>query len=635
MPVFNIILFFLVSALACMVSASPGKQLYQQHCAGCHEDPAVKAPRPAAMAQVDAATIMMAMEFGRMQPQAAHLTKAEKVLIAAHLSPQDPAVDEWMQTHQCEGNTATLTKGSPIISGNWGQGGHHNRRYMNAASSGIDRQSIKQLDMAWSLALPKVVDMRSQPVLTENTLYVGTKRGDLFALHAKSGCIQWHTKVLGPVRSGLVLTDTPNGRLLFFGDALSQMYAVDAYTGKIRWRKDVSLFPTSIITGTPTYYDGRIYVPVSSYEVAAAGMAQYPCCRSHGAVVALDAQSGESVWQWHATAQAQPRGKNSAGVMRWGPSGGSVWTTPTIDADRGLLYIGTSENLSPPATDMSDAVVAIDMDTGKTRWFFQALAGDIWNGACLNGGVNCPEQAGPDFDFGASIILAKNRQGNDILLAGQKSGEVFALDPDRKGTILWRRRLSQGTTNGGIHWGMALSGQTLLVPIADPERNKPDYTPRPGLSALDINTGEVRWHSPVSRDCQFDYSQTPKIGLEQMRSGAQADLAQQYCCSFYYGLSSAASATDDIVFSGALDGRLRAWDIETGQVLWQYATARPVAASNGVQGHGGAIDVAGVIMGQGYVYVLSGYSLFGQLPGNLLLAFKTGPVPEPESTAKK
>ncbi len=212
-----------------------------------------------------------------------------------------------------------------------------------------------------------------------------------------------------------------------------------------------------------------------------------------------------------------------------------------------------------------------------------------------------------------------------MLLAGQKSGEVFALDPDpttADGKLLWRSRLSQGTTNGGIHWGMALSGQRLLVPVADPERERPGYTPKPGLYALNLADGHLLWQQPVQRGCDIAAADRPKIGLESMRSGKKPDLAQMYRCSFYYGLSAAATATDDLVFAAGLDGRIRAYDIETGRVLWQAETAKAFSADNGINGHGGAIDVSGQTLAGGWLYVQSGYSMFGQLPGNVLLAYK-------------
>ena len=268
------------------------------------------------------------------------------------------------------------------------------------------------------------------------------------------------------------------------------------------------------------------------------------------------------------------------------------------------------------------------MDSGEMAWRFQATTDDIWNAACLNGGASCPVNPGEDFDFGASVIIAERPDGSDLLLAGQKSGEVFALNPDTEdenGEVLWRQRVSLGTTNGGIHWGMALSGQRLVVPVADPERDRPGYTPQPGLYALDLASGERLWQQPVERGCKIEERNKPLVGLENLRAREKADMADLYHCSFYYGLSAAAMATPELAFSAGLDGKLRAYDIENGNILWQTQTAQPFATVNGVAGHGGAIDVGGQVLADGWLYIQSGYSMFGQLPGNVLLAYKVAP----------
>ena len=358
------------------------------------------------------------------------------------------------------------------------------------------------------------------------------------------------------------------------------------------------------------------------------------CCKSHGGVIALDATDGSKLWEWHGTEDATVQGQNSAGADMYGPSGVSVWSTPTIDAKRNRIYFGTGENLSLPATDTSDAIVALDMDSGELVWRFQALANDVWNAACLNGGANCPENAGGDFDFGASVIMADLPGGGELLLAGQKSGDVFALAPDPDspdGEVIWQQQVSnagigpnlaQSTTNGGVHWGMALSGDRLLVAAADPERVRPEYIPKPGLHALDLASGRVLWFSPVTRGCEIAEEDKPLIGLQNMRAGKKVELADQYRCSFYYGLSAAVLATEELVFSAGLDGKIRAFDIASGDVLWQAETARPFDTDNGVTGHGGAIDVSGQVAADGWLYVQSGYSMFGQLPGNMLVAYR-------------
>lgn len=602
-----------------------GHYLFDEHCANCHDNPAMHAPTRESLAGFSKDSLLIAMEFGKMQPMAAHLTKQERGLIAIYLAGNDSGVYDWVDNNLCE---SPLKAGGTEYVTNWGLG-NQNRRFVPNATAGITPDNVSQLQLAWALAFPRVTDMRSQPAIIGNTLYLGDKAGMLYAIDRTRGCIFKHTKVFSGIRSAItVATLTDNQTLLIFADSVATVFAVDPQSLDIVWQRPARLFDTSVVTGSITYHDNTLFVPVSSYEVAASGAPTHECCHSHGGVIALDATNGSPLWEWHATPAATRQGTNADGKAMYGPSGAAVWTTPAVDPARNRIYFGTGENLSHPATDTSDAIIALDMDTGELAWRFQAITGDVWNAACLNGGANCPENPGGDFDFGASVIIARDHDDRDILLAGQKSGEVFALDPETTspdGTVLWRERVSLGTTNGGIHWGMALSGNTLVIPVADPERDREGYTPAPGLYALDASTGKRLWETPVERGCEIPPENRPLIGLESMRAKRQPTLEQLYACSFYYGLSAAATATDELAFSAGLNGIIRAYDIHTGNILWRAQTAKPFAANNGVEAHGGAIDVGGQVIANGWLYVQSGYSMFGQLPGNVLLAYR---VPE-------
>lgn len=601
-----------------------GKNIFDNNCASCHDNPAMHAPSRVALGKFSKETLMIAMEFGKMQGMSAHLSKQERGLIAMYLAGTDTQSYDWVESAMCASQAGESGEVQEFVS-NWGLG-NHNQRFASSELAGIDRKNVDSLTLAWSFAFPKVADMRSQPVILGDTLYIGDKAKKLYALDRHTGCIRRHADFVTGVRSSITLAKLSSGRdLLIFADSLATVFAVDPLTFDIVWQKPAKLFDTSVITGTISYADDQLYVPISSYEVAAAGSSDYVCCTSHGGVIALNANDGAELWQWHATASATLQGHNSEGGELYGPSGASVWNTPAIDKARGRLYFGTGENLSHPATNTSDAIIALELETGKLAWAFQATEGDVWNAACLNNGANCPVDPGGDFDFGASVILTTDARGNDILLAGQKSGELFALNPDpatSKGEVLWRNRISDGTTNGGIHWGMAVSGQRLLAPVSDPERTRQGYTPKPGLYALDVTTGERLWQQPVQRNCQLADEDRPLIGLQAMRAQKKQTLEEQYACSFYYGLSSAATATPDLVFAGGLDGAMRIYDVASGELLWRRETAVPFEAGNGVAGHGGAIDVAGQVVADGWLYVLSGYSMFGQLPGNMLLAYK-------------
>lgn len=609
-----------------------GEKLFDRHCSSCHDNPAMHAPSREALSGFSKETVMVALEFGKMQPMAAHLSKQERGLIAIYLAGSAPA-DDWIAEHSC--NTPAADDRNEYVT-NWGFG-NANRRFVPATAAGIDRDNVAGLELAWSLAFPKVTDMRSQPAIIGDTMYFGDKTGKVYAIDRRSGCIRKHTEVLSGIRSAITVATLASGKkLLVFADSMASIYALDPDTLKTVWQQAARIYETSVITGSISYHNDRLFVPVSSYEVAVSGSPSHVCCKSHGGVIALDATSGRELWQWHGTADATLQGQNRDGGDIYGPSGVSVWSTPAVDPKRNRIYIGTGENLSHPVTDTSDAIIALDMDSGALAWRFHALAGDAWNAACLNGGANCPQNPGGDFDFGASVIMAELPDGSELLLAGQKSGDVYALKPDptgSEGEVVWHRRVSnagvgpdlaQSTTNGGVHWGMALSGERLLVAAADPERVRPDYIPKPGLHALNLTDGEILWFQPVTRGCEIAEEDKPMIGLQNMRAGKKIELADQYRCSFYYGLSAAVLATPELVFSAGLDGRIRAFDIASGELLWQAETAKPFEADNGISGHGGAIDVSGQVLADGWLYVQSGYSMFGQLPGNVLLAYRVG-----------
>ena len=588
--------------------------LFKTACATCHEVPETKAPPTATLRQLPAARILMAMELGKMQPQAAGLQPQQRVDLARWLAAEEDAKrDAWIAERACARETPV-----PVTGGeNWGLGRENRREAMGVA---IDRGNLRELELQWSIALPAVTTMRSQPVVAGDTVFLGSKGAHLLALDRRSGCVRWSLATDAPVHSALTLDRTPDGvATLFFADELAMVYAVDATTGRLRWRERVKWFPTSIVSGPIAYHDGHLYVPLSSFEVAAAGLPTHECCRSHGGIAALESTTGKALWRYDTTPHAAKTSVNRDGTQMWGPSGAPVWNSPTIDADRGLLYFGTGQNSSSPATDTSDAIIALDLATGERRWIFQALADDAWNAACLAGGANCPVENGPDFDFGASVILVRRPEG-DLLLAGQKSGEVFALDPDRKGAVVWRRRVGSGSSNGGIHHGMATDGQRVYVPVADPERRIAGYVPKPGVYALDVDDGDLLWSHPVERGCVFDPADAPLIGLAEMAKG-KADRSPWPACSYYYGQSAAAVVANRIVYAGALDGRLRLLDADTGTALRIIETNRPYRASNGIDGHGGAIDVGGAIVEGNQLFVLSGYGMFGQMPGNMLLVY--------------
>jgi polyvinyl alcohol dehydrogenase (cytochrome) len=350
---------------------------------------------------------------------------------------------------------------------------------------------------------------------------------------------------------------------------------------------------------------GRIYVGTASGEEASGALPSYECCRFRGSIVALDASTGRQAWKTYMIPdEPKPAGKNAVGTQLWGPSGGPVWSSPAIDERLNALYVTTGNNYSDPTTPMSDAFVALDLDSGTVLWSVQMTQKDAYTAACrLPDKTNCAASNGPDFDFGASPILVNLPGGRRALIAGQKSGIVHALDPDARGKILWQVRVGQGGTMGGVQWGSAADGSALYVGVSDIGRIMLTYSASTdadpkrggGMVALRLEDGQQLWSTPP-----------PGCGTRPRCSPAQ---------------SQAVSAMAGIAFSGSVDGHIRAYSAADGKIVWDFDTIREYETVNGVEGHGGSLDGPGPAVGGGMVYVNSGYPTAGGMPGNVLLAF--------------
>jgi len=344
-------------------------------------------------------------------------------------------------------------------------------------------------------------------------------------------------------------------------------------------------------------YHDRIYVPVSSFEETAGRDAKYECCKFRGSIVTLNAYTGKVLWKSF-TVQDEPKPfkKNSSGTQMYGPAGGAIWSAPTLDLKRKLIYVGSGNSYTDAPTAHSDAIIAMDMETGKMKWANQVTPKDNFLVGCRQPGVgNCPEEAGPDYDFGSSPILRTLSNGKQVILAGQKSGVIYALDPDDNGKKVWEVKVGNGGALGGIEWGFAADGENVYVPVADVG----GAARKPGITALKISNGEKLWNVPAP---------PAKCGWGTTRCNNSQ--------------SAAATVIPGIVFSGTADGHLRAYAIKDGAVVWDFDTAaQPYDAINGMKAKGGTLDGGGPTIANGVLYTNSGYGrLIGQ-PGNVLLAF--------------
>jgi polyvinyl alcohol dehydrogenase (cytochrome) len=584
---------------------SPGtaEATFQDNCAVCHANPATRAPARDSLRSMSPDFIVEALTNGIMKDQGSLLSAAQRLSLAEYLTGRKVGEQPTM-AGRCGGTREFSLEGSAF--NGWGAN-PENWRFQ--AEPGISATQAPRLEVKWAFGVPGVAAMFGQPTIVGGRVFFGAQNGHVYSLDAESGCYFWDYAASAGVRSAITVARLGDKALALFGDRRGHVYALDAATGATVWKVSIADGPAMQITGAPALFEGRLYVPVSAGDDSAAIDPKYECCKGRGAVVALDAATGATVWRTFTIPEAGPTGRNSIGTQLWGPSGVSIWSSPTIDVKRRILYVGTGDNHSAPATDTSDAVLALALETGAVVWLRQLLSGDMGNVACLAADkANCPEPHGPDFDLGASANLIALSDNKRLLTIGQKSGLVFALDPDDKGRIVWRTRVGRGGPLGGVQWGTATDGEAVYAATSDISLKalvigQPfalDSDAGGGLAALDVATGDRLWIAPPAHACAGRSNCSP---------------AQ----------SAAVTATPEFVLSGSVDGHLRAYARADGRVLWDYDTAKPFVTVNGVASHGGSLDAAGPTVAGGMIFANSGYGLYGGQPGNVLLGFAPRP----------
>jgi len=601
---------FVIAPLATLAADDPyAAQLFQKHCAGCHESAtgaSGRIPQIAVLKTMTPLAIQKTLESGVMKAQAAPLSGDERLKIANFIGTAVTLERRREEiANPCPAGAGWLDGPSW---GSWG-GNLQNTRFQSAKDAGLTANDLPKLKLKWAFAFQDTSTLRSQPAVYRGRVFAGGQDGSVYALDAASGCVHWTTAVQSQVRSGITVGEARGNAAVFFSDSAGFVYALDASNGRELWKMRPDEHPASTVTATPVFHQGKLYVGVASREEALSVAPAYICCTFRGSELALDASTGKQLWRTYTIAeQAKARPKTKHGAAAYGPSGAGVWTSPVLDPERDTMYITTGDNYSDPSTSMSDALVALRMSSGEILWSKQFTAKDAWNSSCqLAGKVNCPDSDGPDFDFASSAILVSLPNGKRALLLGQKSAVVYAVDPDRRGQILWQGRIGEGGTVGGIEWGSATDGRNVYVALSDirfdlqlkPNSNDRVYDLNPakggGMFAFRVDNGERMWQTPP-----------PGCGDRRPCSPAQ---------------SAAVTAIPGVVFSGAEDGHLRGYSTADGKILWDFDTAREYKTVNGVPGRGGAIDVAGPVVAGGMLFALSGYPARGGLPGNVLVAF--------------
>lgn len=586
-------------------AASSGEEIYAKRCAMCHDQANERIPPRAVLQKLPASRIVRELNAGVMMAVGFTLSREDRIAVASYLgmnaTESGPPASAF-----CADRTVKLAANSKFSWNGWSPSSD-DARFQPGDVARLSVDQVRNLKLKWAFGFDGDVIAFAPPTVIDDELFVGSASGMVHAMRADSGCLQWVFRADGPVRSSILAVPLGDQHALLFGDMIGWFYAVQAETGKLLWKTRVELHDSTRLTGGPAAYEGTVYVPVASWEETRAGDKEYACCTFRGSVVALNIKDGKQVWKTWMVDPPTERGKNARGVPVFGPSGVAVWSRPTIDARRKLLYVGTGDNYSPPTTELSDAIVALDMATGHIAWSRQLTAKDFYNGSCLND-PNC----GPDFDFGSSPIPVRTPDGTpggrELLLAGQKSGVVWALDPAKKGEVVWQARVGKGSTNGGVQWGMATDGERVFAAVSDlkrspqtnptdPRRQIVDPKVGGGLTALRVADGHEEWHVEA-KPCPDD----APSGCSPTQPGALTEIP-------------------GVVFATSTDGHLRAHSAETGELLWDFNTMREFHTVNGVKASGGSIDGPGAVVVNGMLFISSGYPRNGGVPGNVLLAF--------------
>ncbi len=442
-------------------------------------------------------------------------------------------------------------------------GSHYNPNEKTLTPANVGRLKVK-----W--VFETGADVSSQPTVVDGVVYFGSFDGNEYAVDAKTGKLIWKVETGITVRTGAAYADGT----LYFSDGIGRLYAVDAKTGQQKWRVKIDDHFAAVGTSSPIYYNGRIYVGVSSREeMMYVGLGpdgkpterktDYACCTFRGGVAAFDAATGKQIWRFYTIPEpATERGKDSKGRTIMGPSGVAVWSTVAIHPEEKRLYLTTGNEYTKPNSPYSDSIIALDLDTGKVIWAYQAKAGDQWNSGCITNPGDC----GPDHDFGSIPLSFKGLNGKHLIGAGAKSGWFFAVDP-KDGKEVWKTEVGPYTLPmGGVVFGTATDGERIYVGISN-------HPKQGSLSALDGATGKIIWKT-LNPDGRSNYGPVTVTG----------------------------TGANKLVFAGSSGNFIRAYDAKDGKILWEYDTGGAVG--------GGATVVDGV------VYVGSGYQLLRVGKGN-------------------
>ncbi len=415
---FALVIVASFSARAEQNNSLDGARLYQEHCVACH-GLGVFIPTPANMSKLTSEEVYETLWFGSMAEIANGLEDAERLALAEYIgsmSIEKPNPDSGARS--CEGPPAASTDAwtgwAPDLA---------NTRYL--PKQALTAAKLKGMNFKWAFAFPDAspfVNGGNQVTVSNGRLFTGNLNRWVYALDADRGCAHWTFRADARVRSAVVLADG----VALVADTLAHVYGLDAETGKLLWKVRADPQASARIIGSMTAYQGTVFVPISSMQEVYGIKPGLSCCSFRGSVVALDVKTGRRVWRTSMIDEPlRDLGKAPNGDKRYGPSGVTVWSVPTIDTERGLIYIATGNQFTEPRVAESDAIIALDIKTGAKRWI-QTLAPeqfnnqDIYHIGCEAWVNEKRETCSPvnpkgegDRDFGAPAVLQRTASGRD------------------------------------------------------------------------------------------------------------------------------------------------------------------------------------------------------------------------------
>ena len=610
------------------VPASSAAQVmgFERRCATCHDNPGPtsRAPGREALRQMTPERVLAALTTGSMVSQAENMTEAQKRTMAELVTGKSfggnaPRAAAAMK-NRCPAPLALASPWTQPRWNGWDPDPEKHWRFQPAAAAGITPEQVPSLKLKWAFAMPGAgAAAWSQPTVVGGAVFMSSDNGFVYAVDAKTGCVHWSYEAKGQVRSGVTIGDVkdrPGVRYAaYFGDYRGNVYAVNAETGAELWvtRSDPheGAKITSALVLDPN--GGRLFVPVASWEEIPAPEITYQCCTFQGSLVALDIKTGKQLWKTYTYPERpQPLKKNSAGTQLFGPAGAAIWNPPTLDLKRRAIYVGTGNPyiVAPNAT-ADNSIMAFDYQSGKRLWFTHMGPPDPHPGGCgrtpEERRTNCPGYInGRDDDASGAPVLVTLANGRTLVIEGQESGRVTAVDPDKRGDVVWVAQAGDELAASNNGFGGAFDGELYFKPMPFSDQSG-------SVAAIRVTTGERVWQTKIPKPAGCPDPPAGRGG------GGGGGNAQALGC--HSGNWAGATAIPGAVFTGSRDGILRAFASKDGKIIWEYQTNRPYETTNGAPGKGGGLGGPGPTIVNGMLFIGSGYDILSGATGNVLLAF--------------